>query len=114
MSMKATVTALTAKLDISPSLPSLLGRGLTLWTGPYLLKYSLILSFDTFSGRLPTQRCLVSRTIIHSGQPRPNHWNCLTWDTSLLSYMLHYHSFLCRRVVYHKGSGSLREVAAPR
>ena len=31
--------------------------------GGHLLKYSLILSFETLSGRLPTHRCLVSRTI---------------------------------------------------
>ncbi len=38
----------------------------------YLLKCSLILSSLMFSGRLPTQRCLVSRTIAQLSSARPD------------------------------------------
>ena len=41
----------------------------------YLLKYSLILSLDTLSGRFPTHRCLVSLTMLGPGprsQPAPS------------------------------------------
>jgi hypothetical protein len=39
---------------------------------PHLLKYSLIRSLVTLSGRLPTHRCLVSRTITnHRCGPPP-------------------------------------------
>ena len=43
------------------------------WGDSYLLKYSFILSFDTFSGRLPTHRCLVSLTMV-TGLYRDGHW----------------------------------------
>ena len=39
----------------------------------YLLKYSLILSFERFSGRFPTQRCLVSLTMVETGH-KPASW----------------------------------------
>lgn len=39
----------------------------------YLLKYSLILSLERFSGRFPTQRCLVSLTMVETGH-KPASW----------------------------------------